>query len=53
MINFSKGDNNQLPTIAQDYKTKEILMLAYMNKDALKATLESGFAHYWSRSRKK
>lgn len=53
MINFSKGDNNLLPTIAQDYKTKEILMLAYMNKDALKATLESGFAHYWSRSRKK
>jgi len=42
-----------IPAIAQDYKTKEVLMLAYVNKEALKKTLETGYAHYWSRSRRK
>jgi len=46
-----KGD--LVPTIAQDAKTGEVLMLAYMNKEALEKTLETGKAHYWSRSRKK
>jgi phosphoribosyl-AMP cyclohydrolase len=42
-----------LPAIAQDCETGEVLMLAYMNETALQKTLETGYAHYWSRSRKK
>ena len=42
-----------VPAIAQDYKTGEVLMMAYMNKEALKKTLEMGKAHYYSRSRGK
>ncbi len=41
-----------IPAIAQDYKTKEVLMLAYMNLASLKKTLSGGLACYWSRSRK-
>jgi phosphoribosyl-AMP cyclohydrolase len=40
-----------IPVIAQDAKTGEVLMLAYMNHEALSATLEKGEAVYWSRSR--
>ena len=40
-----------VPAIAQDYKTGEILMLAYMNPDAFQATLSTGKATYYSRSR--
>ena len=38
--------------IAQDYETGEVLMQAYMNAEALEKTLETGYAHYYSRSRK-
>lgn len=37
--------------IAQDYKTGEVLMVAYMNRDAFKKTIETGKVHYWSTSR--
>lgn len=47
---FSKG---LVPAIAQDAATGEVLMLAYMNEEAWKRTLETGEAHYWSRSRQK
>jgi phosphoribosyl-AMP cyclohydrolase len=40
-----------VPAIAQDYQTGEILMLAYMNPDAFNATLSTGKATYYSRSR--
>jgi len=39
--------------IAQDYKTKRVLMCAFMNKKAVEKTLKTGYAHYWSTSRKK
>ncbi len=42
-----------IPAIAQDYATREVLMLAYMNDEALAKTRETGKAHYWSRSRKR
>lgn len=42
-----------LPVVVQDAETKDVLMLAYANKEALKRTFETGKAHYWSRSRKK
>lgn len=41
-----------VPAIVQDYKSGEILMLAYMNPDAFHATLSTGNATYYSRSRK-
>ncbi len=40
-----------IPAIVQDYKTKDVLMMAYMNLDSLKATIKKGKAAYWSRSR--
>ena len=39
--------------IAQDVKTSEVLMVAYMNREALEKTLQTGNAHYWSTSRNK
>ena len=38
--------------IAQDAESGDVLMQAYMNEEALQKTLETGYAHYWSRSRK-
>ncbi|MDA3939664.1 MAG: phosphoribosyl-AMP cyclohydrolase [Spirochaetia bacterium] len=41
-----------VPVIAQDSETNEILMVAYADKEALELTISSGYAHYYSRSRK-
>ena len=49
-LHFQKG-NGILPAIAQDYVTGKVYMLAYMNEEAWKLTLQTGEAHYWSRSR--
>ncbi len=43
--------NGLIPAIIQDYKTKEVLMLGYMNKESLKRTIKSGKTCFWSRSR--
>ena len=40
-----------IPAIAQDFETKEVLMLAYMNSESLAMTLQTGKATYFSRSR--
>jgi phosphoribosyl-AMP cyclohydrolase len=40
-----------IPAIAQDIHDKEIKMMAWMNEEALRKTLETGIIHYWSRSR--
>jgi phosphoribosyl-AMP cyclohydrolase len=40
-----------IPAVAQDVQSGEILMLAYMNAESLAATLQTGRATYWSRSR--
>jgi phosphoribosyl-AMP cyclohydrolase len=42
-----------IPVVAQHYETGEVLMLAYMNAEALSLTLKTREAHYWSRSRQK
>ena len=42
-----------VPAIAQQHDTGEILMVAWMNRDAVRVTLEEGRACYWSRSRQK
>lgn len=44
-------DRGLLPVVAQDVDTGAILMLAYANREAIDLTLETGEAHYWSRSR--
>jgi len=46
-------DNGLIPVIAQDCITEKVLMMAYMNKNALEKTLDTGFVHYFSRSRNK
>ncbi len=51
MLNFEKSADGLLPAIAQDHATRDVLMLAYINEQAWKKTLETGKAHYWSRSR--
>ena len=40
-----------LPVIAQDHRSGRVLMLAYANLEAVRKTQETGYAHYWSRSR--
>lgn len=49
-LDFEKGDG-LIPVVAQDYETGDVLMLAYMNRDAWEKTVETGKATYWSRSR--
>ena len=51
IIKFNK--EGFIPVIAQDYSNNEILMLAFMNEEALKITLKTRLAHYFSRSRQK
>lgn len=45
--------NNLIPVITQDAKTNEVLMLAYMNKEALELTIKTNYAHYFSRSKQR
>jgi phosphoribosyl-AMP cyclohydrolase len=47
------GATGLVPAIAQDATSHRVLTLAWMNRDALRATVESGRVHYWSRSRGK
>lgn len=49
-VDFAKG-NGLVPVIVQDAENKDVLMLAYMNEEALQKTLKTGLATYWSRSR--
>ena len=51
-LDFKKG-NGLIPVVVQGAKTKEILMLAYANKEAVELTLKTRKATYWSRSRNK
>jgi len=54
LVDEIKFDEKGLaPAIIQDYKNNEVLMLGYMNREAVSKTLESGKVHFWSRSRGK
>ncbi|MBL1321414.1 MAG: phosphoribosyl-AMP cyclohydrolase [Methylophaga sp.] len=46
-------DNGLAPVITQEHASKQVLTLAWMNREALRLTLETGHAVYWSRSRQK
>lgn len=52
-LNFSKSADGLIPAIAQDAATGDVLMLAYINEESWRRTLETGVATYWSRSRRK
>jgi phosphoribosyl-AMP cyclohydrolase len=53
MIPDLKFDEKGLiPAVIQEIDTKEVLMVAYMDKKALGRTIETGYTHFWSRSRK-
>jgi len=52
-IEIRFDDQGLVPVIAQDFETKDVLMLAYADKEAVELTLKTGYAHYYSRSRKK
>ncbi len=49
-LNFDKG-NGLLPAIVQDHASRKVLMLAFVNPESWEKTLETGEAHYWSRTR--
>jgi phosphoribosyl-AMP cyclohydrolase / phosphoribosyl-ATP pyrophosphohydrolase len=51
VLQFNK--EGLIPAVVQDVATGQVLMLAYMNREALEQTLDTGLAHYWSRSRAK
>ena len=51
-LDFKKTDG-LIPVIAQDYKTGEVLMMAFINEESWRLTLETNIVHYWSRSRSK
>ncbi|MFW6138371.1 MAG: phosphoribosyl-AMP cyclohydrolase [Spirochaetota bacterium] len=51
-LDFEKG-GGVIPAIVQDKETGDVLMMAFMNPEAWEVTRTTGYAHYWSRSRKK
>jgi len=51
LIDFGTDGTSLLPVVTQDFQTKEVLILSFVNKQAFDETLRSGYATYWSRSR--
>lgn len=51
-LNF-KDKNSLIPVIIQEFKTGDILMLGFMNKNAWQKTLKTGFIYFWSRKKKR
>lgn len=51
--NAKFNENGLIPAIIQDVESKTVLMMAYMDREALKKTIETGYTHFWSRSRQK
>ncbi len=49
---FKFAENGLIPVVAQDYESGEVLMLGYMNAEAVEKTFATGYAHYYSRSKK-
>jgi len=51
--NLKYDEKGLIPAVIQDWKTGEVLMVAYMNAESLKRTVDSGLTWFWSRSRQK
>ncbi|MGD2033880.1 MAG: phosphoribosyl-AMP cyclohydrolase [Bacteroidales bacterium] len=52
LLDFGQDGNDLIPVVTQDYHTKEVLILAFANREAFEETVRSGYATYYSRSRK-
>ena len=52
-VNFKKNADGLVPAIIQDYRTEKVLMLGYMNQDALDKTIQEGKVTFYSRSKKR
>ena len=52
MIDFGKDGSQLIPVVTQDFKTKAVLILSFVNREAFEETLRSGYATFFSRSRK-
>ncbi|MDI3502138.1 MAG: phosphoribosyl-AMP cyclohydrolase [Archaeoglobi archaeon] len=52
-MNLKFDERGLIPVVVQDFESGEVLMLAYMNREALELTVRTGEAHYWSRERRK
>lgn len=54
-LNFNYDDRGLIPAIVQESPAAggRVLMMAWMNEESLRSSIETGFMHYWSRSRKK
>ncbi len=50
-VTLAFDDSEYIPAVAQDAESGEVLMLAYVTEEALEKTRETGYAHYYSRSR--
>jgi phosphoribosyl-AMP cyclohydrolase len=50
-MEFKWDEHGLIPAVVQDVQSGAVLMLAYMNEEALRLTLETGETHFWSRSR--
>jgi len=51
LLDFGNDGQTIVPVVTQDFDTKEVLILAWVNKQAFEETIRSGYATYWSRSR--
>ena len=51
--NLKFDDKGLIPAVIQDWNNKEVLMVAYMNAESVKRTVETGLTWFWSRSRQK
>jgi len=51
LLDFGDNGNNLIPVVTQDFNTKEVLILAFANKEAFVETIKSGYATYFSRTR--
>ncbi|HPR59328.1 MAG TPA: phosphoribosyl-AMP cyclohydrolase [Prolixibacteraceae bacterium] len=51
LVDFGPDGQKLLPVVTQDFNTKDVLILSFINKEAYDETVKSGYATYWSRSR--
>ena len=51
LVDFGPDGQKLLPVVTQDFNTKEVLILSFVNEEAFNETIRSGYATYWSRSR--
>ncbi len=51
--NLKYNPDGLIPAIVQDFTSRRVLMMAWMNEGSLQATIQSGLMHFWSRSRQK